>query len=365
MNTKTKTTVFVPRKGGTVEYHVMITVTDPSLGYKDQLNAVMEACAADSEGRTVHFRRFFLSDASNQAPQLQEALLSLPDAATSVVQQPPLDGTRIAAWMYCTSSMEGSDGFFTHEGYEHHWAGSLTGEGVDSYEQMAGIFLDLDAKLGQRGLSVAANTIRTWIFARDVDVNYNGVVVARRQYFERIGLTSKSHFIASTGIEGRHPDSRKLVETDAYSVGGLASEQVRFLYAKDHLSPTMDYGVTFERGTAVTYGDRRQVYISGTASIDAEGKVMYPGDVSMQTRRMLENISALLKEAGAKLKDIAMAVVYLREAADYSIVRKIVMETCPDLNAVFVLAPVCRPAWLVEMECLALVPCKAPEFRPF
>ena len=117
MNTKTKTTVFVPRKGGTVEYHTMISVTDPSLGYKDQLNAVIEACAAASEGRSVHFRRFFLSDASNQAPQLQEALLSLPDAVTSVVQQPPLDGTRIAAWMYCTSPMEGSDGFITHEGY--------------------------------------------------------------------------------------------------------------------------------------------------------------------------------------------------------------------------------------------------------
>ena len=72
-----------------------------------------------------------------------------------------------------------------------------------------------------------------------------------------------------------------------------------------------------------------------------------------------------MKEAGAKLKDIAMAVVYLRDAADYSIVRKIVTETCPDLNAVFVLAPVCRPAWLVEMECLALVPFNAPEFRPF
>ena len=144
MNTKTKTTVFAPRKDGTVEFHVMISVTDSSLGYKDQLDAVVEACAAASEGRTVHFRRFFLSDASNQAPQLQEALLSLPDAVTSVVQQPPLDGTRIAAWMYCTSPMEGSDGFFTHEGYEHHWAGSLTGEGVDSYEQMAGIFLDLD-----------------------------------------------------------------------------------------------------------------------------------------------------------------------------------------------------------------------------
>ena len=362
---KTKTTVFTPRKGSVAEYHVMVTVTDPSSLYEEQLNAVLKSCKAASKGRSVHFRRFFLSDASNQAPMLLEALKGLPEAVTSIVQQPPLDGTRIALWMYCTSPMEGGDGCFTHEGYTHHWAGSLTGTGVDSYEQMAGIFLDLDGKLANHGLSVAANTVRTWIFARDVDVNYAGVVMARRQYFERIGLTSKTHFIASTGIEGRHPDPKMLVETDAYSVGGLASEQVRFLYAKDHLSPTMDYGVTFERGTAVTYGDRRQVYISGTASIDAEGKVMYPGDVSMQTRRMLENISALLAEADAAFKDIAMAIVYLRDAADYARVRQIVSETCPDLNAVYVLAPVCRPAWLVEMECLALVPADAPEYRSF
>ena len=363
--TETKTSTFNPQEGGVAEFHVMVTVSDASLCYEKQLDAVLQAYAAASEGRTVHFRRFFLSDASNQAPKLLQALEGMPEAVTSIVHQPPLDGTRIALWMYCTSPMERDGDCFVHAGYAHHWAGSLVHPGAGSYEQMAGIFADYDGTLSQRGLSVAGNTIRTWIFARDVDVNYPGVVVGRREYFERIGLTSRTHFIASTGIEGRHPDPRNLVEMDAYSVGGLAPGQVRHLYAKDRLSPTFDYGVTFERGTAVTYGDRRHVFISGTASIDAEGKVMYPGDVSLQTRRMLGNVSALLSEAGAAFPDIVMAIVYLRDAADYPLVRPIVEEACPGLDAVFVLAPVCRPAWLVEMECLAIVPFHAPEYRCF
>ena len=363
--TKTKTSAFIPREGGVAEIHVMVTVADASLTYEKQLDAVLQAYAAASEGRTVHFRRFFLSDASNQAPQLLQALRALPAVPTSIVHQPPLDGTRIALWMYCTSPMEKDGDGFVHQGYAHRWAGSLVHPGAGPYEQMAGIFADYGETLSHGGLSVADNTIRTWIFARDVDVNYPGVVVGRREYFDRIGLTSRTHYIASTGIEGRHPDPKYLVEMDAYSVGGLAPEQIRYLYAKDRLSPTFDYGVTFERGTAVTYGDRRHVFISGTASIDAEGKVMYPGDVPAQTRRMLGNVSALLSEAGAAFPDIVMAVVYLRDAADYPLVRPVVEEACPGLNAVYVLAPVCRPAWLVEMECLAIVPCHAPEFRCF
>ena len=356
---KTRTTIipFAPEKGATTEYHIMIRVTDPSLDYISQLQSVLQAAAEVSEGRFVRFRRFFLSDAATQSPLLAQRLSALPPVPTSVVGQAPLDGTRIALWMYCTDPAESP--------YKHRWDASLVSPGEDSCTQMDGIFRELERQLAREGLSVARDTIRTWIFSRDVDTRYAGVVKGRKDYFETIGLTEATHYIASTGIEGNAPDPHHIVEMDAYSIGGLQEGQIRYLYASDHLSRTSQYGVTFERGTAITYGDRRHIFISGTASIDAQGQVVHPGDVAAQTGRMLENISALLKEAGAKLKDIAMAVVYLRDAADYSIVRKIVMETCPDLNAVFVLAPVCRPAWLVEMECLALVPCKAPEFRPF
>ena len=271
------------------------------------------------------------------------------------MQQAPLDGTRIALWMYCTSPIgRTDDGIPTHNGYTHHWSGSMVAPGRDSREQMYGIFRGLDMQLGRKGLSVAADTLRTWIFVRDVDANYAGVVTGRKDYFDRIGLTSDTHYITSTGIEGQHPDYRSIVEMDAYSVGGLRDGQIAFLHARNHLNPTYDYGVTFERGTAVTYGDRRHVFISGTASIDPQGQVLHTGDAAAQTRRALENIRALLSEARAGLKDVAMAVVYLRDTADTAAVCPLVEEAFPQACIQFVHAPVCRPAWLVEMECIAL-----------
>lgn len=70
------------------------------------------------------------------------------------------------------------------------------------------------------------------------------------------------------------------------------------LYARDYLNPTYEYGVTFERGVRVDYGDRSHIFISGTASIDNRGRVVHAGDVRRQTERMWENVEALLREGG-------------------------------------------------------------------
>ena len=58
----------------------------------------------------------------------------------------------------------------------------------------------------------------------------------------------------------------------------------------------------FERGTSVEYGDRRHLFISGTASIDHRGEVVHVGDVREQTRRMWENVEKLLEEAKPVLR---------------------------------------------------------------
>ena len=365
MNTFTKTTAFLPKDGASTEYHSIIRVTDPSLAFEAQLSAVLDACDEASAGRTVHFRRFFLSDAANQEQLLRSALAALPQVATSIVQQPPLDGTRIAVWQYATSPMDRRGDVITSGPYAHHWLGTLTSAAAGAYGQMTDIFARCADALSGEGMTVEDNCIRTWIFVRDVDVNYGGVVDGRRDFFRGIGLTERTHYIASTGIEGCRAAGEAIVGMDSYSVRGLEPAQVQYLYAKDHLNPTYEYGVTFERGTAVTYGDRCQIFISGTASIDNHGEVLHKGDAVAQTHRLLENVSALLAEAGATLADIATAIVYLRDAADYPYVKAAVEAACPDLGAVFVLAPVCRPAWLVEMECIALRPADSNGFRDF
>lgn len=207
--------------------------------------------------------------------------------------------------------------------------------------------------------------MRTWFFVRDVDTHYAGLVQARKEWFSRHGLTEQTHYIASTGIGGGPADTKALVQLGTYAMTGMEPAQVRYLHAPQWLNATHEYGVTFERGTAIEYGDRAHVLISGTASIDHLGQVVYPGDIVGQTRRMWDNVNALLQEAQSSMEDVMHIIVYLRDIADYTTVSRLFSERFPQIPTVITLAPVCRPAWLIEMECVAVVPRKQAEYRTF
>ncbi|MDE6854694.1 MAG: hypothetical protein K2J38_06510, partial [Muribaculaceae bacterium] len=95
-------------------------------------------------------------------------------------------------------------------------------------------------------------------------------------------------------------------------------------------------------------------YISGTASIDNKGEIVHPGDVSRQLDRMSENIDVLLHEAGCTRRDLIYGILYVRDPTDARTAHEHVAKEYPGLPCTVVLAPVCRPGWLVEMECAAI-----------
>lgn len=347
--------------GGVSEYHVMISATDVMAPYQQQLDAVLDAYQhllnSDLKGATAVFKRYFLSDAANQADDVIASDVS--DCAKSIIEQAPLDGTKIALWAYLMTGVntrQTDSGLYeaAHGSYRHLWNGSAYNLAANSEHQMRLLFNEYVMQLANEECTLADNCIRTWLFVNDIDLNYGGVVRARNQVFFTQGLTPQTHFIASTGIGGRQQDANVLAQMDNYAVKGISSEQVHHLYASTHLNRTSDYGVSFERGTYVDYGDRRQVFISGTASIDNKGRIVHPKDVVKQTHRMWENVEALLKEAGCSYDDVAEMVVYLRDPSDYAVVSKLYEERFSDKPYVIVLAPVCRPGWLVEMECMAV-----------
>lgn len=179
------------------------------------------------------------------------------------------------------------------------------------------------------------------------------MVKGRNLIFALENLTPKTHFITSTGIGGRHANPQALVLMDTYAVLGIQPEQIHYLYAPSHLNPTYEYGVSFERGTYIDYGDRRQVFISGTASINHKGEIVHPGNIRKQVERMWANVEALLKETGCDFTHVAHLLIYLRDIADYTMVKEMFENRFPDIPKVFLQAPVCRPGWLVEMECMA------------
>lgn len=372
----TKAEIFTFRNGTEVsEAHVMIHVTDTTLTYRQQLDAVtrtfVQLRTDILKGFEAVFKRYYLSDTSNQADDIYTMAAPDSECALSVIEQPPLDGSKIAIWAYMMTGVqaaESNDGSLyvvKHGDFRHLWGGSAHNSAAHSEHQTRLLFNDYLIQLEKEGCTLRDNCIRTWFFVKDIDLNYTGMVRARNQVFFTQGLTNHTHFIASTGIGGRQADPKVLTQMDTYAVAGIRSEQMHYLYAPTHLNRTNDYGVSFERGTYVDYADRRHVFISGTASIDNKGQVMYPGNIVRQTARMIENVEVLLAEAGCTTAHIGQIAVYLRDMADYGVVSKIFAKRFPHTPYVIVLAPVCRPGWLIEMECMAIKETSNPSLPSF
>ena len=302
--------------------------------------------AEAAEGRCPVFVRFFLSDAQNQADALRAALDAgfgplLPRLAVSIVEQPPLDGSRIAALVE-TSSEKPKALFHSLRLTEEEAADK------DSYAQSLLLFDKYLEIIRPLGLDLKTHCVRTWIYVRDIDANYAGLVKARNDVFAKEGLTHETHYIASTGIGGVTEGRQAVVAIDFLTRPDIRESDKTYLKALTHLSPTHDYGVAFERGVRLSDG---QVFISGTASIDHRGRVLHEGDVLAQADRLLENISELLREGGATLDQVPYFVIYLRDISDYPVIDAYMEKRFPAVPRIILEARVCRPAWLIEMEC--------------
>jgi enamine deaminase RidA (YjgF/YER057c/UK114 family) len=312
---------------------------------------------------TEVFVRLHVSDALNQIAQLRDEIgLRGNGGLVSLVGQAPLQRNKIALEAYHVKGRHpcrrrfypGGQLVTEHGSYQMIW-GSFRPRATGSAAlQTTDLLHQLEGVVASHGGSLCDSLLRTWFFVRDIDTNYQGLVEARRELFERCGMTRATHYVASTGIAGEMQRHDEIVAMDALLECGLDPAQIRFMTAESHLCPTHRYGVTFERGTRTTYGDRTHYFISGTASIDKEGQILHDGDLDGQVERTLENIEALLSHQGAHLSDLKQAVVYLRDSSDGARVRKLLASLLP-LSVPFIVVEgrVCRPGWLVEIEGVA------------
>lgn len=331
---------------------------------------------------TQIFNRFYVSDISDDKKHLmQSRIYALArKGAISIIQQPPAHGFTVSLLSHhikieklmrkevfnrddeCWRNVEVVHG----RKYDLVWAANFCGTGTrDAYRQTRDIFHSYAAVLKDNGMTLLNNAIRTWVFVRDIEADYEGMIESRKAFFAEHGLTSQTRYIASTGIEGTVINSESVVALDAFSIGGLQREQVVRMEAPDMLPSPIAYGVTFDRGTRIRFGDRSHLYISGTASIDNLGNVLFPSNPSKQTERTLENINALLAPHGAGFKDMAYMIVYLKNIEDKNKVLSVFEKELPaGLPMLILHGAVCRPAWLVEIEGLCIIP-DTNEFPPF
>jgi enamine deaminase RidA (YjgF/YER057c/UK114 family) len=146
-------------------------------------------------------------------------------------------------------------------------------------------------------------------------------------------------------------------------IAGATQVEKRAISAPKVLNEAFDYPrpSSFSRALRIDLNGLAIVLISGTASVDENGRTVHAGDFRAQIRRTYRNITELLASAGATWKDVVRTTCYLRDIErDYAVFNEertafyAEQELDPLPASTGIQAILCRPDLLVEIEAIAM-----------
>jgi enamine deaminase RidA (YjgF/YER057c/UK114 family) len=136
------------------------------------------------------------------------------------------------------------------------------------------------------------------------------------------------------------------------------------IHVPDNMPEAYNYEkpVPFSRGMQVQLPGFTLVFVSGTASVDREGRCAFKGDLAKQARKTFDNLTAVLMAGGAAWKDVVKLTIFLRDMKDYdefnivrnAFFREVGLDPFPASTCVE--ARLCWPDLLCEIEMIAVVP---------
>ncbi len=229
-------------------------------------------------------------------------------------------------------------------------------ERVSAYRAL---FERADARLTAEGFAFR-DVARTWLFVDRLLDDYDDLNVARTAFFRSRGLLADDREVvppASTGIEGRSPEGAAC-SLDVLAVRAAGSAPRPFTPIRSsRQDAAFNYGSAFSRGMRLGTEDDAPLLVSGTASIDGDGRTRYVGDHQGQIVETYLDVAAVLHSEGAGLGAIATAIRYHKDDACWKMHQELSgLGLLPAVPALDVFADVCRPELLFEMEATAVRP---------
>ena len=100
------------------------------------------------------------------------------------------------------------------------------------------------------------------------------------------------------------------------------------------------------------------IHVAGTTAIDAEGKVVGPGDPYAQTIQILRNVEAALAQAGARMTDVVRTRVFTTDIGAWQEIGRAHGEFFRDIRPASTMVEISRliaPEMLVEIEVDAIL----------
>lgn len=222
--------------------------------------------------------------------------------------------------------------------------------------QVENMFYNAQAVLQEFGASFH-DVIRTWIYIPHILEWYGLFNRKRNEFFHKFGLFNErmAQVPASTGIQGKRLEGEECFMDLLAFISKNEKEMPWSRLSNPCQNEAYEYKSAFARAINVSYDGTDLVYLSGTASLDNDGKTCYQNDDMGQILHTLYCISSLLKQKQMSLNNLCLATVYCKNQVVYdkfvTIMDYLQIKDIPFLP---VCADICRDDLLFEIDGIAL-----------
>ena len=221
-------------------------------------------------------------------------------------------------------------------------------------EQARSALEKMEEALSLAGMDFS-HVVRTWIYLADIldwYTEFNEVRTAfycERHVFDGV-------VPASTGIGAANPAGAAVV-AGAFAVRPKHDDVHLAAVPSPVQCPATDYKSSFSRAVELSLPGRRQLYLSGTASIDRHGETAHRGRVCKQIELTMAVCEAILSSRQMNWQDASRMVAYFKDMRDAPHLTAYCRgRGLPELPVALAHAAVCRDDLLfeVEMDAIAL-----------
>jgi len=114
----------------------------------------------------------------------------------------------------------------------------------------------------------------------------------------------------------------------------------------------------FVQGKEVS-GDQRVLYCAGQASVDADGKLLHPGNMRAQMAQALDNLETLLRAADMDLSNVVRLTYFTTDVDSFFKEHDVLIERlnkagCHSTGSLLGVSRLAFPGLLIEMEATAV-----------
>jgi len=219
---------------------------------------------------------------------------------------------------------------------------------LSNAEQTAMVFNKINSSLKLAGMDFS-NVVRTWLYIDKILDWYDDFNVVRTKFFNENNVF-KGLVPASTGVGVANPANAALV-AEVLAIK-KTNGNVKIAPVISPLQcPALDYKSSFSRAVEVKFSDHRRLYVSGTASIDADGHTVHIGDVEKQIARTMEVVAAILESRQMDWNDITRSIAYFPDLSNKDLLGKYCTEmSIPHMPIAIAKGDICRRDLLFEIE---------------